>query len=470
MTGRQYPPQPAATRELARLVRTAACATKGGPEDFDPLLELVGDARVVLLGEASHGTHEFYRVRAAITKRLILERGFTAVAVEADWPDAYRVNRFVRGVGSDTDATEALDGFHRFPQWMWRNADVLDFVGWLRAANEARPADTRVGFYGLDLYSLHASMAAVVAYLQVADPPAARRAAARYACFDHFDGDTETYGMATTLGLAPSCEAGVVRQLVELRANAAEYALRDGRLAPDDLFYAEQNARVVRNAEAYYRAMIGGAALSWNLRDRHMMGTLEALVDFLGATAGRRSPPRVVVWAHNSHLGDARATAMGARGELNVGQLVRERWGTDAVAVGFTTYSGTVTAAADWGGRAERMTVRDALPDSMEALFHLAGPPSFLLRLRPEAGPAGTAGVGSATDEVASALAGPMLQRAIGVVYRPYTERRSHYFSASLARQFDAVLHYDRTRAVEPLERTPTWERGELPETYPTAL
>jgi erythromycin esterase-like protein len=441
----------------AHAVATAAHPLLGTPADFDPLLELVGNARVVLLGEASHGTHDFYRVRAEITKRLIRERGFRAVAVEADWPDAYRVNRYVRGRPGDADAVEALAGFIRFPQWMWRNADVLDFVGWLREYNDQRVGQgDRIGFYGLDLYSLHASMAAVLEYLRVVDPQAAGRAARRYACFDHFGTDPQSYGYATTLGLAPSCEREVIGQLVELRGAAAEYARRDGRLAPDDLFFAERNAQVVATAEHYYRTMFQSNVASWNLRDRHMADTLVALGDFLDRP-GERS--KIVVWAHNSHQGDARATELALRGELNLGQLARERFGPDAVLVGFTTYAGTVTAASDWDAHAERKAVRAGLPGSFEALFHDSGVPNFYLDLR-------------APSEAVRALSDPRLERAIGVIYRPDTERLSHYFHARLPQQFDAVFHYDHTRAVEPLERTPIWERGEieLPETYPSAL
>jgi erythromycin esterase-like protein len=443
------------TTALATLaIGKGAHELHGTAADFDPLLALVGDARFVLIGEASHGTHEFYRIRAEITKRLVRERGFTSVAVEADWPDAYRVNRFVRGHGGDADATDALAGFERFPQWMWRNADVLDFVGWLRAHNETLSEDARVGFYGLDLYALHTSMDAVLEYLGVVDPEAAQRARRRYGCFDHFGGDWQAYGYAATAGLAPTCEAEVVAQLVELRHAAAEYMRRDGRLAPDALFYAEQNARLVRNAERYYRAMFGSRVESWNLRDRHMVETLGALLEFHEAR-GRRE--KVVVWAHNSHLGDARATELGRIGELNVGQLVRQRYSRDAVLIGFLTYDGTVTAAANWDAPAERKIVQPALPESYEGLLHGTGIGNLLLDLR-------------TPGDLAAALAEPRLERAIGVIYRPDTERQSHYFYATLPRQFDAVLHYDRTRAVEPLERTGLWERGEVPETYPSAL
>lgn len=427
----------------------------GATTDYDPLLHLIGDARFVLLGEASHGTHEFYRERAQITKRLIQEKGFNAVAVEADWPDAYRVNRYVRGVGTDAEAVDALGGFQRFPAWMWRNADVLDFVGWLRAHNDSVGTGApKTGFYGLDLYSLHASMEAVIAYLEKVDPEAAKRARARYACFDHYGEDTQAYGFAAGLGLGESCETEVVTQLVDLRRGAAGYALRDGRIAEDDYFYAEENARLVRDAEAYYRTMYRGDVSSWNLRDEHMVETLDALGRYLsrkGTTA------KVVVWAHNSHLGDARATRMGKQGEWNVGQLVREQYDQEAALVGFTTYTGTVTAATTWGAPAERKVVRPALRDSYEALFHETGLARFLLTLR---------GDGRAP----AALRRPRLERAIGVIYRPDTERVSHYFDAILPAQFDAVIHIDQTRAVEPLERSAEWETGEVPETFPTGI
>jgi erythromycin esterase-like protein len=447
---------PSPDAATVRQVAAAARHLHGEAADFTPLLDLVGDARVVLLGEASHGTHDFYRVRAEITKRLIREKGFRAVAVEGDWPDAYRVNRYVRGRSPDPDAETALSGFTRFPQWMWRNADVLDFVGWLRDHNaELRVEEAQTGFYGLDLYSLHASMAAVLKYLRVVDPDAAIRAAGRYACFDHFGPDPHAYGYASTSGLSPSCEREVVAQLVELRTSAAEYARRDGRFAPDDLFAAEQNAQVVATVERYYRTMVQSQTASWNLRDHHMADTLGSLQRFLGAGG---APARVVVWAHNSHQGDARATEMARRGEVTLGQLTRERLGSAAVLVGFTTFTGTVTAASDWDAPVERKGVRPALPGSYEALFHQTEIPAFFLDLR--------------NHRTAAALRQPRLERAIGVIYRPETERLSHYFHASLSDQFDAVLHYDHTRAVEPLELSPIWARGEqeLAETYPSAL
>lgn len=440
---------PALSRVLRKIVRPLT----GGPNDFTPLLERIGHARFVLIGEATHGTHDFYRVRAEFTKRLIRDMGFTAVVVEADWPDAYRVNRYARGVSQDATAEESLRGFRRFPQWMWRNADVLDFVGWLRAFNDARSPDQRVGFYGMDLYSLHASMEAVLRYLRVVDPDAARRAAVRYGCFGDLRDDPQQYGYQATLGLSDTCEAEVVEQLVELRRAEAEYARRDGRVAEDDQFQAEQNARVVASAEQYYRTMFGRRASSWNVRDEHMVDTLAELNTFLGR-AGRAV--RMVVWAHNSHLGDARATTMGEQGEVNVGQLVRQRFG-DAVLIGFSTYTGTVTAASDWNEPAEQRVVRPGLPGSYEALFHEVGTPNFHLDL-------------TDPDAVPPDLQVARLQRAIGVIYRPESERSSHYFHARLPQQFDHLLHYDTTRAVEPLERTAMWDSAEVPETYPSGI
>jgi erythromycin esterase-like protein len=442
------------TQPSVRALRDAAQPLRGGAADFDRILRRVGDARFVLIGEASHGTHEFYRIRSEITKRLIVEKGFTGVAVEADWPDAYRVNRYVRGRDGAADASEALNGFRRFPQWMWRNADVLDFVGWLRTHNDSLGAGARpAGFYGLDLYSLHASIDAVLAYLRIVDPSAAEAARERYACFDHFGPDLHEYGAAARFGMSPSCEREVIAQLVALQRAAGEYATRDGRLDPDALFYAEQNARVVRNAEAYYRASVTRGVESWNLRDRHMAETLELLSAYLA----KQGPTKLVVWAHNSHLGDATWTELGQRGELNVGQLVREQFPRETVLIGFTTHSGTVTAASNWDAPAERKVVRPGLPGSYDALFHEAGVGNFAL-------------VFDHQSRWNGILDEPRLERAIGVIYRPETERASHYFSAWLSRQFDVVLHYDVTRAVEPLERDALWARGELPETYPSAL
>src|SRR5438067_3493382 len=425
--------------DVVKAIRPTLHELTGAMRDLDPLLDLVGGAPFVLIGEASHGTHEFYSIRAKITKRLIAEKGFNAVAVEADWPDAYRINRYVRGMSDDAEAIDALGDFKRFPTWMWRNADVLDFVGWLREHNDARAS--KVGFYGVDLYSLYSSMAAVIEYLDKVDPEAARRARYRYACFEHAGEDPQSYGYAASFGLTPTCEKEVVSQLVEMRRNYA---------GSDEAFYAEQNARLVLNAERYYRSMFAGRVSSWNLRDQHMAETIDALAQHLGRDA------RIVVWEHNSHLGDARATEMGRQGELNVGQLMREAHGDDARLIGFTTYHGTVTAASEWDGPAEHKRVRPGMSGSYEALLHGVGVADFVLPLR------GNAAARSLEEE--------RLERAIGVIYLPATERMSHYFAASLPRQFDAVIHIDETRAVEPLERFEREHTREVPETYPSAL
>jgi erythromycin esterase-like protein len=445
----------------AAIIRSEAISAEEGVLDDDALFDLVGDARFVLLGESSHGTHEFYDARARMTKRLIEERGFAAIAAEADWPDAYRVNRFVRARSDDRMAEEALRGFVRFPTWMWRNTVVLDVVGWLREHNDRLGRDegerAKVGFYGLDLYSLHRSIQEVLAYLVRVDPDAAARARERYSCFDHAAGGDDigqSYGFAAAFGAGETCEREVVEQLSDLQRHAVEYAKRDGLLAEDELFYAQQNAITVKNAEQYYRAMFSGRTNTWNLRDRHMVDTLDSLAAHLGRQRGE--PAKIVVWAHNSHLGDARATEMGARGDLNVGQLVRERHPGDCRLVGFTTYTGTVTAADDWGKPAERKWVRPALPSSVEELFHDAGN-AFLLPFDKE-------------SQAAELLRSARLERAIGVIYRPVSERQSHFFLARVADQFDAVIHINETRALEPLERTAGWEQGEAPETYPFAV
>jgi erythromycin esterase-like protein/predicted phosphoribosyltransferase len=443
---------PAASRpavSAAEAVCQAAVELHGSARDYDPLLERIGDAQFVLLGEASHGTHEFYRERAEITKRLLAEKGFSAVAVEADWPDAYRVNRYVRGASDDLDAVEALADFRRFPTWMWCNTVIAEFVEWQRAFNRSRGDAVKTGFYGLDLYSLRGSMKAVLQYLDRIDPEAAKRARHRYACFDRFGEEAQTYGFMASLNLSKSCEDEAVRQLADLQSQVWEAARRTGRISEDDIFYVEQNARLVKNAEVYYRTMFVKEGSTWNLRDRHMMETLEAVRAHLGRDG---APVKMVVWAHNSHLGDARATEMGKRGELNLGQLVRERHGRNAVLVGFTTHHGTVTAASDWDGPAERKNVRPALAGSYEALFHDAHLGRFLL---------------TCDDQARPHLQKTRLERAIGVIYLPATERLSHYFDARLPEQFDAILHFDETRAVEPLAINPEWQAGEVPETYP---
>jgi erythromycin esterase-like protein len=368
------------------------------------------------------------------------------------------VNRFVRGIGEDETAEEALRGFERFPTWMWRNAVVRDFADWLAARNERVDAGRRAGFYGLDLYSLHRSMDEVISYLDTVDPAAAARARQRYSCFDHAsaDDDGQAYGFAAAFGAGPSCEQEAVDQLVDIQRNALDYARRDGLLAEDETFYAERNAHVVRNAEVYYRAMFSGRVNTWNLRDEHMAETLDALLTHLDHA--HPEPARIVVWAHNSHVGDARATEVSAEGQLTLGQLARENYGHETRLIGFSTYTGTVTAASQWGGIAERKTVRPGLPNSVEELFHETAKDALFVAMRDD-------GAVSADplDDV-------RLGRAIGVIYRPETERQSHYFHVRPAEQFDAMIHIDQTRALEPLELTSEWIDGEIPETYPTGL
>jgi len=443
----------------AEVIRRVSVAAPGGVPPTGTLEKLIGDARIVLIGESSHGTHEFYEARAAITKWLIEQKGFCAVAVEADWPDAYRVNRYVRGLGDDKDADEALSGFERFPAWMWRNVVVRDFTEWLHGHNQrCRSAGRREsGFYGLDLYSMHRSMSEVIAYLDKVDPAAAARAHQRYACFDHASSDDgQRYGFAAAFGAGPSCERQAIEQLVEFQRNALVYARRDGLIAEDEAFYTQQNAQTVRDAEVYYRAMFSGRVTSWNLRDTHMAQTLDALLTHLDRHQ-QTQPARIVVWAHNSHVGDARATEMGADGQLTLGQLVRERYREESRLVGFTTNAGTVTASSEWGGIAERKAVRPALNGSVEELLHATGRSTFLV----------SPIINRDADKPLGAV---RLGRAIGVIYLPATERQSHYFHTRPSDQFDAIIHIDQTRALEPLEVTSQWIAGETPETYPTGL
>lgn len=444
----KHAPDPAA------VIRTAAYPLTAD-RDYERIIAFIGEAPIVLLGEATHGTHDFYAARARITRTLVEQHGFSAVAIEGDWPDAWRVNRYVQGLDGLENAADALAGFARFPTWMWRNTAVEAFVAWLRDYNASQPRrERRAGFYGLDLYSLHASMRAVVEYLEKHDPYAAQAARASYACFEEFGPEPDTYAWATARMGKETCEEAVTRELLALRERRAELVQHDGMEASDEFFFAEQNARLARNAEEYYRTMFRGRVASWNLRDEHMAGTLEHLLEYLRE---RSQNPKVVVWAHNSHLGDARATEMGDMGELNLGQLTRERIAPDARLIGFTTYSGTVIAASDWGADAERKQIRPALRGSYEDLFHATGTARFFLPVE-----RGT--------YVHSLLAQPRLERAIGVIYRPDTERQSHYFHARLADQFDAVIHVDESRAVEPLSGVEARLGNEVPETFPSGV
>jgi protein-L-isoaspartate(D-aspartate) O-methyltransferase len=436
---------PARPRPPTGLLREAA---ERLPDLEDPafarLFDGFADARVVLLGEATHGTSEFYRARAAITRSLIERHGFTIVAVEADWPDAAAVDRYVRHKAPAADTTPA---FRRFPTWMWRNVEVHDFVDWLRAHNEGLEPTRRAGFYGLDIYNMSASMRAVIDYLDKVDPEAARVARERYGCLTPWQHDPATYGRAVLNAGYAKCENAVVAMLRDLFERQMAYEQRDG----EGFFDAAQNARLVASAERYYRIMYYGAAQSWNLRDRHMFATLEQLL------AWRGEGSKAVVWAHNSHIGDAAATEMGEmRGEINIGQLCRERFAQTAMLIGFGTDRGTVAAASDWDGPMEIKQVRAAHRDSYERLCRDSGLARFHVDLREERSP-----------ELREALLYPRLERAIGVIYRPETELASHYFEASLPRQFDAYLWFEETHAVTPL---PTTARAGMPETYPFGL
>jgi erythromycin esterase-like protein len=439
---------------LVDIVHSAAHPLNGSREDFNPLMELIGEARFVLLGAASHGTHEFYAERAAIAKRLIEEKRFTAVVAQADWPDAYRVNRYVRAMSDDADAAQALDGFQRFPGWMWRNADVAEFVEWLRAYNDALPEDaTKVGFYGLDIYSLAASREAVLHYLDKVDPRARDRTRAGYECLDGIADHSRGYGVMAPL--ARPCKDQALRGLVELQESRyVRQARSQDANAEEEYFNALQNARVVKNADLFYRSMYRAEVATWNLRERHMAESLEDLFAHLDRQRGRT---KVVLLGHNAHLGDARATEYRDEREVSVGQIVRQRHDREAVLVGFTTHQGSLTAASDWDAPPELKELRRALPESYEALFHAAQIPRFMLALRNH-------------DDASRALRYSRLERSIGVIYYSATaelERASHYFSTGLSRQFDAVLHLDETRAVEPLSEVAKKEHFDVPESYP---
>jgi protein-L-isoaspartate(D-aspartate) O-methyltransferase len=412
----------------------------------DALIDRIGDARLVLLGEATHGTSEFYRMRARITRELIARRGFQFVAVEADWPDAGRIDDYV--LGGARRSTLDFVPFARFPTWMWRNEEVHDFVDWLRAFN-ADHAGQKVSFHGLDLYSLFTSIAAVLTYLDDVDPDAATVARHRYGALTPWQKDPAAYGEAVLVGRYQSSEHAVVAILRDMLERRTEYARRDG----ERFFDAAQNARVVADAERYYRAMYYGSAASWNLRDTHMFETLQSLLGFYGPDS------KGIVWEHNSHVGDATATEMSARGERNVGQLCRAWLGDQTYIIGFGTDHGTVAAASNWDEPVQRMRVVPARDGSYERICHDAEVPAFALHLR-------NPGRRAVRDELAPAL----LERAIGVIYRPETELQSHYFHASLPRQFDEYVWFDETRAVRPLVEAPRPRLAEPPDTYPFGL
>lgn len=412
--------------------------------DLAPLLQRIGDHRVVLIGEASHGTSEFYRLRARLTQQLIEERGFSFVAIEGDWPDAARIDHYVRHF--DTPPAEWI-AFARFPTWMWRNREVREFVDWLRLYNTEQHADRRTAFYGLDLYSLYSSIRAILAYLDAVDPKTAAVARHRYACLTPWQSDPAAYGHAALTGHYRKCEKDVLAILSDIIERRGNYMKHDGERYLD----AVQNARLIANAERYYRTMYYGSRASWNLRDNHMFDTLDTLLKFHGHHS------KAVVWAHNSHVGDAAATEMSARGEHNLGRLARDAYGSDGVyIVGFGTDTGTVAAASEWDGPLEIKSLRPALDGSIEHDCHRFGAANFLLPLKDlrEMG-------------VDCELNLPRLERAIGVIYQPQTELQSHYFEAVVPHQFDEYIWFDHSAAVEPIE---TRELEGLPDTYPFGL
>ena len=438
--------------ELDRTSRLIAGAAEPLPdiedERFGAFFDRFADARVVLLGEASHGTSEFYRARAAISRRLIEHHGFNIVALEADWPDAATIDRTVR---HREWRSGELRAFERFPTWMWRNREFDDFVHWLRAHNAGRPYEGMCGFYGLDLYNLSGSMQAVIEFLEREDPELAQIAHRRYGCLEPWADEPQLYGRNALLEGYARCEVGVIQMLKDLLQRQLDCYSPEC----DEWLDAAANARLVKDAEAYYRVMYHGSAESWNLRDTHMFETLAMILEAKGPQS------KAIVWAHNSHIGNAASTEMGQRrGELNIGQLAKEKWDSKARLIGFGTHSGTVAAADDWDEPMQIKQIRPSLPQSHERASHDSALPRFLLDLRS----------GAVGREVGEALLEPRLERFIGVIYRPETERWSHYSDAILARQFDAWVWFDETHAVNALpgEQRPGLRRED--ETYPFGL
>ncbi len=436
------------SKELKSVIKKNLQPLRGDKSDYDSIIEMAKDSRFVLIGESTHGTKEFYKMRSEITKRLITELGFSAVTIEGDWPDAYHINRYVNGTNHNGSATTALSNFERFPTWMWQNKEVLDFIKWLRGYNIKNPAAIR--FYGLDLYSMNSSISAVIEYLDKVDPKAAALGRQRYSCLDNF-----TSSPINLKTIEQSCEMEIVKQLIELREHSFEYIKKDGFVAEEEFFCTEQNAILIKNAQQYYRSLYYGEPLSWNLRDSHMAKTLDDIAIHLENIYDK--PSKIVVWAHNSHIGDARATEMAEKDELNLGQIMREKYGEKALLIGFSTYQGTVSAASDWDRPVQRKTLLPAVDGSIEQLLHQVNIKDFILDFRNN-------------HELAKHLKNPLLQRFVGVIYHPKTEYMSHYYHTTISEQFDALIYLDETSALEPLKVIPHWHRGEMDETYPFGL
>ncbi len=400
--------------------------------DYYHLIKDIDERHLILMGQATYGTKEFYKIRSELTKLLIQEKGVNAVAIEGDWPDVYHINYYIKNLDPSLNEYKALERLQRFPSWLWHNEEIVKFLKWLREYNDqCQSEQDKVSIFGLDLYSMHASMKLVVEYLEKIDPEAAEKARNRYECLQQYGDDPSLYGYASSQGLIPDCKEEVYTQLIEILKFEIN-ALQNQDISQEELLFLVQNARVVANAEAYYRSFFKGPELTWNLRTQHMIDTLETLRIYLQRKHG--CYPRIVIWAHNSHVGDARATQLFELNQINLGQMVRDIYGFDAYLLGFSTYEGEVTSATHWGGEIETKHLMSALEGSYEHLFHFLSHPNFLLLLRQNL-----------------PITQPSLQRAVGVIYKPETEYASHYHLANLALQFDAILHIDTTRAVNPL-------------------
>lgn len=436
---------PIDSNEIIELIKRTSSPLENS-EDLDPLIDYIGDAKYVLLGEASHGTHEYYVWRAKITQRLIQEKGFSFVGVEGDWPDCYRLNRFAKGyLNSEKDVYDVLDKFNRWPTWMWANWEIAAFIDWLKVFNENLPADKRIGFYGLDVYSFRESMNSIIQYLEKNDPEALKVAKKAMECFEPY-GDNEGQSYARASALVPElCEKEVVNLLAEI-INKAENYNSDA----ENVMSTEQNAHIARDAEKYYRAMIKRGPASWNIRDRHMVSTIDRLMKYHGNDA------KTIVWEHNTHIGDARATDMASEGMVNVGQLLREQYSKEGVvAVGFGSYKGSVIAGRNWGDEMRKIKVPEAIEGSWENIFHQAckGENRMLLfdKIKEE-----------------QCIAPPIDHRAIGVVYNPEHERFGNYVPSILPKRYDAFIFLDETTALHPIHIEPAG--NQIPETYPFGM
>lgn len=429
---------PPADASLIDLVRTKAIALTGSSADYEELLEAIGDRSIVLLGESTHGTHEFYEARAAITRRLIEEKGFSALALEADGPDCQPVNQFIQGTSTTEDPVSAMSRLQRFPMWMWRNREMLELISWLKSHNHRPTTKHQISVFGLDLFNLSAALREVIAFLDRNDMEAADRARRLYACFDYTDQNPARYGRHVRTGSKASCEKEVIEVLRDLPEAHRLKSRKD-----DELFFVRENAECVVSAEAYYRNLFNPLVNTWNIRARHMTMTVERIRRYLEL---KNRPAKVIVWAHNSHIGDCRATDMCHGGQWNLGELLRKRFSDQTFHVGFTTYQGRVQSAANWNHPPKPHLMPPALAGSYEHVFHASGLPNFLLLTR--------------STRSSTPLEEERLERAIGVIYSQETDRLSHYLNARLARQFDAVLHFDHSTPVQPLDLESRTEVG----------